>query len=512
MKLGRKKIASAALLVCALFCQNSQASPQAIYKSIQSDRLQQHYLEAARTAFKLSQDVPDERVKAFAHVFSNLFDGGFPQASSYFFVEALKARNPEAQKIVLPYLEALVDALGADFLRDVVTDLVQPKDVPEESKSAYFFLRAKSDLMQARYTAVVDSINFLKPQSRLFVYGLQLRGTALSLLGRLDMALRDFQDCEKYAVSSLKPDLARAIDLQSRCQASAARVLYQLGKTKDADRVYDSIQKERLVWPETLIEQAWNAFAQGDFNRTLGKLVSYESPYLKFILNGEVALLRAMAFLGLCKSEDANQVVSEFTKEYESTGARVKAFLSAKPVVLSRFFELGEKALADRERSTDPVAKFAARFVKSPYFQDVLAQVSALPQEKSRIETEMKALAQAGSKGRQSTSTGLAGFLGNVYAWRKDLLVDYGGAFIQNSLLDHYGSLVNAFEQMAFVKIEALDKAKQKLLASGPSEGGVSKAEIPKPKSYQFFWKFNGEFWGDELGDYVFAYVSECGK
>jgi len=26
----------------------------------------------------------------------------------------------------------------------------------------------------------------------------------------------------------------------------------------------------------------------------------------------------------------------------------------------------------------------------------------------------------------------------------------------------------------------------------------------------QYFWTFNGEFWADELGDYVFALRSEC--
>jgi hypothetical protein len=26
----------------------------------------------------------------------------------------------------------------------------------------------------------------------------------------------------------------------------------------------------------------------------------------------------------------------------------------------------------------------------------------------------------------------------------------------------------------------------------------------------QYFWTFNGEFWADELGDYVFSLKSEC--
>jgi hypothetical protein len=32
----------------------------------------------------------------------------------------------------------------------------------------------------------------------------------------------------------------------------------------------------------------------------------------------------------------------------------------------------------------------------------------------------------------------------------------------------------------------------------------------PYTKDNQFFWQFNGEFWADELGDYVFALRPEC--
>jgi hypothetical protein len=32
----------------------------------------------------------------------------------------------------------------------------------------------------------------------------------------------------------------------------------------------------------------------------------------------------------------------------------------------------------------------------------------------------------------------------------------------------------------------------------------------PSLKDNQYFWQFNGEFWADELGDYVFALRPEC--
>jgi hypothetical protein len=34
---------------------------------------------------------------------------------------------------------------------------------------------------------------------------------------------------------------------------------------------------------------------------------------------------------------------------------------------------------------------------------------------------------------------------------------------------------------------------------------------IPERRDDQTLWSFNGEFWNDEIGDYVFALESECG-
>ena len=91
-----------------------------------------------------------------------------------------------------------------------------------------------------------------------------------------------------------------------------------------------------------------------------------------------------------------------------------------------------------------------------------------------------------------------------------------GGAYVKNSLLDTYRELLADFDKVSFIKLDMLAKAKSKLEKKTPmseDEDGVLKrgsASINR-RNYQFFWNFNGEFWIDELGDYVFALESECG-
>jgi hypothetical protein len=35
---------------------------------------------------------------------------------------------------------------------------------------------------------------------------------------------------------------------------------------------------------------------------------------------------------------------------------------------------------------------------------------------------------------------------------------------------------------------------------------------IPSRRDDQYYWSFNGEFWNDELGDYVFGLESACAR
>jgi len=66
---------------------------------------------------------------------------------------------------------------------------------------------------------------------------------------------------------------------------------------------------------------------------------------------------------------------------------------------------------------------------------------------------------------------------------------------------------------MAFIKLEMLGRAKERLMFKRAASAERSRGNVrPSRRDDQMFWSFNGEFWNDELGDYVFGLESECGK
>ena len=65
---------------------------------------------------------------------------------------------------------------------------------------------------------------------------------------------------------------------------------------------------------------------------------------------------------------------------------------------------------------------------------------------------------------------------------------------------------------MSYINLEIIIKKLKREFFEGTGES--KKLVIPKNlkrDSGQYLWDFNGEFWADELGDYVFSLKSSCG-
>jgi hypothetical protein len=88
---------------------------------------------------------------------------------------------------------------------------------------------------------------------------------------------------------------------------------------------------------------------------------------------------------------------------------------------------------------------------------------------------------------------------------------DLIGSYVKKNMKQALYQIRNAMEYMSFIKLEILGRRKRELYTFKKEllrkRGSMKNL---KRSSKQYFWTFNGEFWADELGDYVFALKSEC--
>ena len=481
----------------------------------------QSYFMAARYSFAALETDPSLKADAYAWITLGLVHAGLPHAASYFFIRTLQTEKKSAIHSVLSQTQALLMTVGADILRKYLIRYTTYDDYDLQNRSAYLYALSKDALLSGDTSRAIDYLNGIDSRNPIFPFALQLKGTALAILGRDREAIESFEECSQTAGRIVRDDQKNPIrlrhrkleadDLTARCIAGKARTLYEKDEFFEADRTYDSIPKKSLIWTDILFEQGWNSFARQEYNRSLGKLVSYKSPALSFVFNPEIDVLRAQSFLALCLYSDANEVVNEFNSKYNSPGIEIKRFMENNRNSLPEFYELGKNVLHTSVYTRNSMYRVVNRFIRGAYFQSLVEDELEVNKERETIDR----FDRDGSIGRSRNPKGFSGFLVQVLNWRMKSIQLFGGAFVKNSLLDYHTSLIEDFEKMAFIKLEMLKRAKDVLIHKENStriaSGDRNRGNVqPSRRDDQYQWSFNGEFWNDELGDYVFGLKSEC--
>jgi hypothetical protein len=515
---GKATLLIASVLLAAPAARAQEGSASERLKEAQQLYQAGQYFKSARYAFNAIEGDPRIEAEAYSWITLGLMRAKLPNAASYFFVKTLQSGSKPAIRRVLTQTEPLLMRVGPDLLRNFLVRHTAYEDYDAVNRSSYLFSLGKEALLAGDANRAVGYLNGISDRSPVHPFALQLRGTAHALAGKNEQALEDFRQCDERAAKIAdagededqlrRQQASEAEDLQARCRAGYARTLYQMDRFEDADRAYDRIPKESLVWPDILFEHAWASFGRAEYNRTLGKLVSYKSPALEFVWNPEIDVLRAQAYLALCLYDDANEVVNEFNARYAQVGEEVKKFVEANASNLGAFHELGKKALSESLYTRNGVYRMVNRFARGPYFQNLVSAERSVQLERAAAQRFGSSIpgAASGSSGR-----GFPGFLEQVLSWRERTIRQLGGAFIKNSLLDHHAALIADFEKTAFIKLEMLRRAKERLMYKRELGLDRTRGSIePSRRDDQYYWSFNGEFWNDELGDYVFGLESEC--
>ena len=500
------------LTVTAFAQQSGSETTQAVNQALQeAQRLSssgQHY-NASVLYFNAYTTEGTHQDAALALLTESVIRSGFPNAASYFYIKTLQTGNKSAIRRILPFLPLMIETVGGDLLRKYVLRYTNESDYDANTKTHFLYFLGKDELLKGAAPKALAALTKVSGGAGLMAQAAYLRATAYAMLGQHDNAIASFKACQKMAgkaESRNKALRSEFDDLEARCTASLARSYYQKGDHDTAEETYDEIAKSSFVWTDILFEQAWNAYAKNDYNRALGKLVTYRSPSLAFVFNPEVDVLRAQSFLGLCAYDDVNSTVNEFNARYANVGGQMKNFLLKHEHDLPAFYSLARQAYYRKLHTNDMLHRALNRFIRGPYFASLLEQQKAVQVEVGRAQ----------HLGARNGGQKFAGFLEKVLIWRDRSVRLLGGMFVRNFMTDIYGDLLTNLDKMSFIKLEMLKHTKtsleRKQVMSEDEDGKLKRGLAdPERRDYQYFWTFNGEFWADELGDYVFALESQCG-
>jgi tetratricopeptide (TPR) repeat protein len=271
---------------------------------------------------------------------------------------------------------------------------------------------------------------------------------------------------------------------------------------------YDKMDRFTYEWLEALYESSWAEFRLGNYEKSLGNLLTLHSPFFRDEYFPESHILNAVVYYENCRYPEAKEILTRFMKRYE-------------PVL-------------------DELGKLTARQQEPEKYYEILSNLregesAGLTEERARIISQILTIALADPELEKLDASfrevedelGRFDGLGEVFqrsALKPDLMKSVGGVrddlrraagrAVKRRLEQEREAIKRLVAQAVRIDIETA-AAEQARIES--TLRGVDQA--PKKAKNQFVewtddeklvWPFEGEYWRDELGTYELTLADTC--
>lgn len=404
----------------------------------------------------------------------------------YLYNVAKERKRPELLPEAVRELEKIRDTIPYDEeLIDV--DLLRGGDfgaLPPDVKSFVEYQQGRLDLLDGHREWAQRHFDRLSRTS-----DDETRVQRYALRARLAQALADLKAThakdtkakreKRDAATKLLAEVAASKVDDFKVKNDAKRVLAELQfeekQFDDALNTYNSIEVPFLSEEEAnlFLEKAWARYYKGDARGALGILLTLDAPSYRKYFKPERFVLKALAYKALCHYAAAKASAREFLRRYGSSLEEVRR---------------------SRDPLTDPVVRTAAVQRKKP--KRMYAFLESLQRERDLVD-------------RFSDEHGLATHLARIYDLKiaevnreLDRIVKEEAITVATELLDYE-------EQARLVDYEvSLEVFKR--LKKGTGKKIVDQESAIPLGSRQVYYRFDGEYWNDELHDYRFRIENRC--
>jgi len=441
-----------------------------------------------------------DNIASYSSVAEELIDSGLYFTSIPYLKEFLSKSQGRVSRKVDRLIDKVITKVGVRQFGVLPLATLQKASSPTVK-----YILAKKLFRRGKYQSALKQLNASIPRSHpVKPFALLLEGSILSIMGKSKSATATYENCiviskDRMNKTDDKNQLRQLAINRDYCIVGIPRTQFAAKSFGSASSTYLDLSKDSYVWPEILFEEAWNSFYLRDYNRTLGKLVTYKAPIMNFIFNPEVEVLKALTYMELCLFNDAKDVVDRFYKTYQKDSKVVQRFLTKHGRDYKYYYLLAKSKNNGKSSGNKLLNKLLDNTLKDATFLELIDSFNVGREEIKIMKSLEKGVAQ-----RVFTRN-----LRDSLVLQRDLI----GAYVRKNLQDNLKNLQKSFEGMTYIKLEVLGRRKKQIYYEydklGRSRGDI---EYLKRNDKQYFWTFNGEFWADELGDYVFSLQSECDR
>ena len=464
------------------------------------------------------------------------------QASFDFFARVVKS-GPQHRyfRTTCKWLYYLSRKIPGDdeLLKQIAT--YEPRDCTDFSNEVSF-LRGQ---YHYKRNELDEAMRFLSQVSRdnvLYLKSTFVRGVTYSRLGQLKEAISTFADILRYTVDAYngitsaadaafnrmrdqksiqasKLSTARLIDnvaqgdykrdLKYYSQLAVlnmARLLYEQNKNLKAVRYYDYIPINGFFWLEALFESSWALFRMGEthHDKALGNLHTLSSPFFRDEYTPEAPILKAVILYARCDFRKALIAVNEFNQVYYPLLLELDGYVQdfADPKALYNFL---------RRMQADPSSSPRVSQILNALFAD--RELKRINAHITEMERELQVIQKTQS--RWSTSD-LANYVVQTIEVTRDSAFDKAGQMAKARLQRVAEELRKLKDKADSIDIEISmnERTDTELSLSGVEieQQRKSQSQNRTPDAEHIYWPFDGEYWRDELGYYLYSIQTKCSR
>ncbi|MGB8930972.1 MAG: adventurous gliding motility protein GltC [Anaeromyxobacteraceae bacterium] len=331
-----------------------------------------------------------------------------------------------------------------------------------------------------------------------------VEGLVQYALGEQAKAVEAFKDVVRLT------NPKRAADADPLLRESAflqlARIHYENRQNRYAIFYYGKMPWGGENWLEGLWEASYAHYRIADYEKTLGNLLTLQSPYFRDEYFPESWVLKAIVYYENCRYPEARKILQDFDSIYTPVFNELESFTGSqkKPEAYFDLIDAAQKSTANDARSG------TMRKIMRLAFTDM--NIKRLVETIGEIEHEMDV--GIGERRPDFRQSALAKELGEALTAERDQLIQEAGARARQKLEYELDQLRTMLAQALRIQIEVSRKEREALEGSLAAGGQV---EVVRDLQFSYavsdehlFWPYEGEFWRDELGTYTYTLTKGC--
>lgn len=379
-----------------------------------------------------------------------------------------------------------------------------PARVPDKFRSEMAFLLGKHFYNEADLDRALEYLKQVDGSSEQFAEAKFLEGICWVRKYEAKPAAAAFKRILAY-VSDRDLSDPKLRNIEQLTLLSMGRTFYSVGQYDQAVKYYDFIPQNSPYWLDALFEKSWAYFQQDNFNRSLGNLHTLNAPFFDDEYFPESMILQAVVFFTNCRYDRVRLTIEEFELIYPPLKEQLQETLNQyqDPTELYEFLV--------------KINRGAVEF--DPRLNQILDAALTDKTLKRKIEymEELDRELEAISKSEASWRDSPVGkrLFEDLTVTRSFALADAGGLAQSRMerVVRELGELVKQGKKILVETAKAETNALDQQIRDEQFQGTSSEAakDVPVDDEH-IYWSFQGEYWRDELGYYLYNITSKCGR